>query len=204
MDYITRVRDTGFIACKTCHYALLPSHINFHFRKSPHSLDQKTRNRLFEEVKQWPNLIFDSNQIQSHIDQLPKNPKSFSELSLYKDGFACFEHSYIVRNRASIQIHYREAHEWTNPRPQGRKAKENDEVPWKTNIYCQQFFHTSPGHEYFLVSISSISTSKQRRNSEVQREESEIESESDSERPSEEIENNETSIQGIFKKKIVI
>ena len=57
MDFITRIRDTGFIACKTCSYAIIPSQINFHFRKPPHSLDQETRNRLFEEVRLWPNLV---------------------------------------------------------------------------------------------------------------------------------------------------
>ena len=99
---MTRIRDTGFIAYKTCQFTLLPIYINSHFRKSPHSLDLESRKRLVEDIKQWPNLIFNSNEIRDQIDQLPKSLNYFPELSLYKDGFAYLEYSYIVRNRASI------------------------------------------------------------------------------------------------------
>ena len=129
MDHVTPIRDTGFIACKTCLIAILPSSINIHFRKSPHRFDQETRNNLFHEIKQWPNLVLNPNQIVLQIDQLSKNPKSFSELTLYRDGLSCFEHSYIVRNRRSIQNHFRQYHNWTNTRPRGRRAKDEDEVP---------------------------------------------------------------------------
>ena len=108
---MTLVRNIGFIACKTCQFALLPSFINSHFQKSPHSLGLETRKRLVEDVKQWPNLILNSNEIRDQIDQLPKSPNYFPKLSLYKDEFAYLKHSYIARNRASIQIHYRETHE---------------------------------------------------------------------------------------------
>ena len=128
MDHVIRIRNTGFVACKSCHYAILPSQINTHFKKSQHPLDQDTRNRLFEEVRQWPNLILDSSQIQSHIDTLPKNPPYFPELSLYQDGMGCSEHSYIAKNRISIQHHFRDSHRWVNSRPKGRRAKKDDEV----------------------------------------------------------------------------
>ena len=126
---MTRIRDTGFIACKTCHYAILPLHINSHFRQSPHRLDQETRNRIFEQVRQWPNLILNINQINEYLGQISKSSQVFSELSLYEDGFGCLEHDYIVRNRRSIQDHFRRYHEWTNPRTRGRKLKDNNEVP---------------------------------------------------------------------------
>ena len=111
MDHVTSIRDTGFIACKTCLIAILPSHINKHFQKSPHRLDQETRNNLFHEVKQWPNLVLSLDQIVSQIERLLKNPKSFSELTIHRDELDCFEHTYIVRNRRSIQNHFREYHD---------------------------------------------------------------------------------------------
>ena len=57
MEYVTRIRDTGFIACVKCNFALLPSTINSHFKNRSHRLDQDIRNSIYYEVQQWPNLI---------------------------------------------------------------------------------------------------------------------------------------------------
>ena len=159
MEYITRIRDTGFIAYTICYVAILPSTINNHFRRAPHRLNLETRKDLFRKIRQWPNLILNNNEIDPHINQLSKFPKYFTELTLYQDGFSYYEYSYIARNRKSIQNHFREFHDWTNPRTRGQKVRNNDEVPWEVDIPCQQFFYATPGHEYFRVTISSDITS---------------------------------------------
>lgn len=159
MEYVTRIRDTSFIACTKCQYALLPSSLNSHFKTAPHRLSHQIRQDIDREIREWPNLVLNNQDILSKLQELSTStiPKSFSELTLYRDGLGCHEHSYIVRDRATIQKHYRDYHLWINPRSRGQRIK-NDEVPWEIEILCQQFFHTSPGKEYFRVRVDSSPT----------------------------------------------
>ena len=163
MEYVTRIRDTSLLACKTCRFALIPSRIDSHFQQPPHRLDIQTRNNIISYIRQLSSLVTNNDEIRETINQIPRNPKYFPELTLYQDGFECQEHSYIVRNVRSIQIHYRDFHNWINPRGRGQKISIVAEVPWNINVPCQRFFHINPGQEYFRVTLSSRVSPSHRR-----------------------------------------
>ena len=132
MEYVCKVRDTGFISCKKCKYVLLPSTLDSHFKSRSHRLSSEVRQSIIEEVGKWPSLVSNRQEFKAQVERIPKNPLFFSELSLYRDGLGCHEHSFIAKNRVGIQKHYRDLHGWENPRGRGDKAKENDENPWET------------------------------------------------------------------------
>ncbi len=153
MEFISILGDTGFLACKECKYSVLPSGIHYHFR-SIHTLSKEKRESIISILEKDARLVWDTNGIRNV--EIPSSfPYFFSELSLYTDGLACQDCPYIVRSERAIQLHYRNVHSWENLRTKGRVAKkiENSEkdVPWISNIYCQQFFRSTPGHSYFRV-----------------------------------------------------
>ena len=111
MDYVIRIRKIDFIICKSCQYAIFPSGLESHFRKSSHQLAKQIRKDIIKNVQQWSNLILINKEISIEIAKvLTITPKIFSELTLYHNDFECSEYQYIVRNRRSIQDHYREFH----------------------------------------------------------------------------------------------
>ncbi len=151
MEYILILGDTGFIAYKSCKYSILPSFLNTYFRRRPHSLSSDLRLEIISEVEKYPNLIRSIDKVKDTI--IPSSfPFFFSDLALYSDGLACQDCSYIVRSEKTISKHYKDVHDWENPRGKGRIPKASlKNVPWLLNISCQQFFHLTPGRSYFKV-----------------------------------------------------
>jgi hypothetical protein len=196
MEYISKVRDTNFLSCKKCKYVLFPSSLDSHFKSSPHRLNTQIRQSIIKEARKWPDLVSNQQEFKEQVERIPKNPLFFPELSLYHDGLGCHEHSFIAKNRKSIQQHYRDFHDWDNPRPRGKKAKKTDEYPWETGIPCQQFTHSFPGIEYFRVVLSSPNNVISRRVASVRRG-NESESENDNESSSDDNESSESSPQGM-------
>lgn len=180
MDYVTPIRGTSLLACKECRYAILPSSINYHFRRSPHQLSSGIRAEIFRESSKYASLIRDIIALESL--SIPTSISYFyPELTLYTDGLACQECFYIVRNIKVIQKHYIDTHQWINPRGRGGNTRVSTiETPWKSDIPCQRFFHSPPGHSYFRVNpnrpYSSRETSPNRVRSIRNEEDNEIRS----------------------------
>ena len=151
MEHITILGNTGFLACKLCKYSILPKGLDYHFQKLPHKLPKKERSRILLELFIHPTLIQDREGVWEV--EIPSSfPYFFPDLALYSDGLGCQECSYYTRNIRSIKDHYLDIHSWENPRKKGRILKDSKlDLPWKTGIYIQQFFHTNPGQQYFRV-----------------------------------------------------
>ena len=156
MDYITIHRETGLLICKDCKFALIPSRINTHFSNNPHKLKPEIRSQIENYISQSnsDNLITSDQEISSIIerflnffDQTPIIP----DLAIYSDGLGCSYCSYISRSERSIQNHYKDIHNWENPRIRGRKKKFKNDDPWEHNVPCQQFFKSEPGKRFFRV-----------------------------------------------------
>lgn len=152
MEFISILGDTGLIACRECKFDILPSSIETHFQGNPHRVSKDDRNRILSEVEKLHNsLIWDRDELRD-IEVSKSFPYFFPDLALYSDGFACQNCSYITRNIRVISRHYTDSHGWENPRGKGRISKNSSkDVPWKSGIYCQRFFHSTPGHFYFTV-----------------------------------------------------
>ena len=185
MEFISILGDTGFLACRECKYSVLPSTINSHFRRTPHNLSSEIREEILSKARKHPSLIKDLSGVKE-TEIPPSFPYFFPDLALYSDGLACQDCSYIVRTTRGISKHYKDSHDWENPRRKGRISKTSlVEIPWKLNIPCQQFFRGSPSKSYFRVNpkrpFLSLETRPRRaspiRNDEIE-EEAEIHSES--------------------------
>ena len=150
MEYISILSDTGFLACKECKYSILPSSISSHFRRT-HGFSSKLREEILSEVEKYDSLILDPKGVKDTA--IPSSlPYFFPDLTLYTDGLACQDCLYIVRSEGRVRKHYREIYDWENPRKKGRFPKNTTkDVPWKSNLPCQQFFRSPPGHSYFRV-----------------------------------------------------
>lgn len=122
MEYISILGDTGFIACKQCKYSIILSSLNTHFRLKPHQLSLEIREQILFEAQKYPSLIKSRDGIKDI--KIPSSfPFFFPNLALYSDGLACQDCPYIVRSERNILKHYREEHEWENPRGKGRMPK---------------------------------------------------------------------------------
>jgi len=163
MEYISILGDTGFIACKQCKYSIILSGLEAHFRLKPHQLALEVRGQILSEAQKYPNLIRSREEIKD--SDIPSSfPFFFPDLALYSDGLACQDCSYIVRSEKTISKHYKDEHEWQNPRGKGRIPKTSlKSIPWASNISCQQFFHTPPGKSYFRVNSKRPFSDRQTR-----------------------------------------
>ena len=148
---ITLVGDTGLLACKSCKYCIFPTGLDRHFGRKPHSLSPSERTSLLIGVEKDASLIRNKAGIKN-LEIPPSFPFFYLELALYRDGIKCQDCGYITRNTRSIRDHYSEVHSWENPRKKGRPSKSTKEnVPWKIEIPCQQYFPKEFGSQYFLV-----------------------------------------------------
>ena len=156
MDYIIIHQETGLLICRECKFALIPSRINTHFSTNPHKLKPNIRTEIETYISQSnsDNLVTSDSQIRSTIQRFLRSSNHISiipNLAIYSDGLSCSYCSYISRSRRPIQNHYKELHNWENPRTRGRKKRSNENDPWEHNVSCQQFFKSEPGNEYFRV-----------------------------------------------------
>lgn len=137
MEHISILGDTGFLACRECKYSILPLSIKSHFRQTPHSVSPEIRGEILSEAKKYPSLVEDISGIKE--TEIPSSfPFFFLDLTLYSDGLACQDCLYIARSTRGISKHYRESHDWENPRGKGRISKTlKTDVPWKSDIPCQ-------------------------------------------------------------------
>ncbi len=162
MEYVLIIGDTGFLACKECKYSILPSSISSHFRRV-HGLSSELREEILSEIGKYASLILDPKGVKDST--IPSSfPYFFPDLALYTDGLACQDCPYIVRSEDRVRKHYREIHDWENPRKKCRIPKSTKkDVPWKSDIPCQQFFRSPPGHSYFRVNPKRPFTDRETR-----------------------------------------
>ena len=151
MDYITILGNTGFLACKLCKYSVLPKGIDYHFRRTPHQISKEERSKILLELENHPTLVQNREGVRE-VEIPTSFPYFFPDLALYSNGLSCQECSYYTQNIISIQSHFADIHSWKNPRKRGRTLGNSKlDLPWKTSIHIQQFFHTNPGQQYFRV-----------------------------------------------------
>jgi len=162
MEFIAILGDTGFLACRECKYSILPTAIKSHFRRT-YQLSFDSREDIFSSIKNNASLVWDSKDLITM--EIPSSfPYFFPELALYSDGLACQDCPYIVRSEKGIREHYKEIHDWENPRKKGRIPKNSTkDVLWITNSSYQQFFRSVPGRSYFRVNPKRPYTDRKTR-----------------------------------------
>lgn len=129
----------------------IPRAIQNHFTGKPHFLTSDIRTRIVEFASQYSHLIQNASEAKNY--QFPSEfLYYFVDLELFFDDFHCEECLFTTRTFRSIQDHFYSQHGWENPRKRGKPSKNQTfENPWISNITCQRFFRSSPGHQHFKV-----------------------------------------------------
>lgn len=154
MDQLQIHFDTGFVICKQCKFAVLPSHFDTHFSTKNHALIKSEREDLVESIRGTFELIEDITDIKPKISDFLNTKfdgNALPFLTLYYDGILCQNCLYICRNTKSIRNHCTTEHGWSNLRSKGNKKKNTQIDPWDCNIPCQRFFVSGYGSQYFKI-----------------------------------------------------
>ena len=132
MNYVTVHQETDLLICKECKFALIPSRINSHFSGTPHQLKPRIRRQIELDISYIDDLVKSQSEIEAKIQSFLEtfdNTYSIPELAIYSDGLACSHCSYITRSLRPIQNHYRDYHDWKNPRKSGQRKKNSKNDP---------------------------------------------------------------------------
>jgi len=154
MDQIVVHFQTGFVVCKQCKFAVLPIHLDSHLSTNNHAIPKSERDEIIENVKGGYDLIEYTREIKPKIAEFLSTTfdgNSLPYLSLYRDGISCHDCSYVCRNYFGMQNHCRSEHGWSNFRSKGKRKRTIDIEPWDFNIFCQRFFASGYGSQYFKV-----------------------------------------------------
>lgn len=148
---IILVENIDLLACKSCKYCIFSTRLDHHFERKPHSLSSFKRTSLLIEVEKDASLIRNKVEIKN-LEISSSFFFFYLELALYRDEIKCQDCEYITRNTHSIWDHYFKVHSWENSRKKKRSSKSTKEnVSWKIEIPCQQYFPKKFDSQYFLV-----------------------------------------------------
>jgi hypothetical protein len=155
MDQFIHLPEFRIIVCKTCKYAVLPSHIDAHFATKPHKLDKQERQRIVAEVAEINGLI-NNETLQSEFPFPPATSQPIAALGEPEtNGLRCIACQYICCAVRQMRTHQWEAHQWKSKqkggRPRRRASDDNNLVPWRTDVHCQRFFVHGYKSGYFEV-----------------------------------------------------
>jgi len=126
------------LVCKSCQYAVRPTHITAHLRSENHKLSREESEsiaKLYEHCELADPCIepIAPSVITTPIDHLP----------IHRDGLLCNYCKFICKAERWMKQHQREAHDVRVGR--GRRTTSS----W-TIVWCQQFF-TGVGRHFFQV-----------------------------------------------------
>ncbi|KAH0551483.1 hypothetical protein GP486_007303 [Trichoglossum hirsutum] len=139
MDPFYYYRQYRVLVCKSCQYAIQPTHIAAHLRSDQHKLSRK----LSEEIaNQYQNNDFADPRTELIAPKDIITPIEY--LTIYRDGLKCSYCNYICRAIEVMKRHQRQTHNIRAGR--GRRIAQ---VEW-TIVWCQQFF-TGVGRHFFQV-----------------------------------------------------
>src|SRR6186713_1535079 len=163
MDRFDCIQRHRIIVCKSCKFAVLPSHLNAHLASAKHRFSKAERVKIQQQIAAWPGLL--QNEADLNHLFIPRDiPEPFEHITKYIDGKKCnFSDSegrkcnYICRDRSIKQRHCRDQHQWTNDWKRGenkenrQRAGRTIDRPWKEGVHCQRFFTHGPKQQYFEV-----------------------------------------------------
>ena len=157
MDYLIHLPAFRIVVCRECKYGVLPSHIDTHFATKPHKLSKKERQKVEDEVSQIDGLIGNEETLRRSDFTFPP-PTSTPIAALGKpeeNGLQCKECQHICCTTRGMRAHQWEEHKWKSKQKRGRPKRRvhdgDDQVPWRTGVYCQRFFIQGHKSGYFEV-----------------------------------------------------
>jgi len=158
MEYFHHLVEYQLVVCKECGYAVWPDQIEGHLTGKHHKMQRKNARSVAEEVRSWGSLV----PFASELNIPEKVDRAIAQLPLYKDGLMCKLDTrrckYICRDKKTLEGHWRQVHQWsvTAGREGGSGRPKKEMVERRYNeatkqVYCQRFFASRGGSQYFEV-----------------------------------------------------
>ena len=148
------------IICKSCCYAVFPSHIIGHLEKHHNEVPEQIRQRIVRHVEQMHGVASTREEVEYPRSPIPPIP----HLPVFRNGFQCQWQDrsgrrclYVCRGRttAGIQRHCKAAHKWRNWQERGGRvgdrSKQTPNRIWIDGQDCQRFFKRGEWERYFVV-----------------------------------------------------
>jgi hypothetical protein len=161
-DLFTRIERHRLVRCRACCIAVWPRQAKTHLLRAHTDVPAQTRAQIATELQTWPDLCLSEKDftmpqgVQERVEGLP----------VYSDGLQCqlqpASCRYIVRGLASMQKHWREAHQWRATRRGGRRTPQQQKViaAYRADAYrsvwCQQFFAHGTSKPYFEIARPAL------------------------------------------------
>lgn len=148
MDPFVILHPLGILVCKDCHIGCVTEEIKTHLRDRHRGLPVKRRNAIYAYFQGVEGLIRDQNGLASFAFPSPDNAAIPLLPGPYRDGFACTECAYVVRQLHSIKAHCRKSHGWSGKTAvKGLDAR----LMWRSEVSCQQLFASRAASRLFEV-----------------------------------------------------
>ncbi|KAH7000823.1 hypothetical protein B0J12DRAFT_692848 [Macrophomina phaseolina] len=157
--YFSHLVEHRLAVCKECKYAVWPDQVEGHLRGKHHRMGQKQAECISDEIRGWHGLIV----FPSELEVPDQVEQPITELPLFEDGLRCQKNpsncQYICRDKMTMKKHWRKDHQWSigGNGKGGGSGKSKDEKIGKRfqeaakQVYCQRFFPTFQGSQYFEV-----------------------------------------------------
>ncbi|KAH7186861.1 hypothetical protein DER44DRAFT_858398 [Fusarium oxysporum] len=108
------------------------------------------RREIAKQVQDIPGII----QNQRGLSTWPTPPPTTDKLGCNEEG-----RIYVTGTIRGIQGHYREEHEWSNPRGRGRRLRNQPidprEVLWRAGVQAQRLFRNGPASSWLEVGFGA-------------------------------------------------
>ncbi|KAH7302983.1 hypothetical protein B0I35DRAFT_365734 [Stachybotrys elegans] len=133
MDPFIHEKEYPFIIYRQYQFTCIPYEIESNFKRH-HS--QTTSRRSLKEtqaiVEAIPGLIRTQEELRT-FEPPPATTEPIPYITPPVSGFRCDKCGHIVETEYSIKAHWREEHDWVNPRGPGRQPKRRSQhaaTPW--------------------------------------------------------------------------
>ncbi|KAI8682258.1 hypothetical protein NCS56_00348100 [Fusarium sp. Ph1] len=145
-----------FPICRVCKYACVAEEVLSHLTNQHGAIVSKKRaKRISRAIGAKPGVIRNQKELREWTPPPPMISRVPIITEPKEDGLACQSCQYVVREERRIKKHYRERHQWINPRKRGRCNKgaidQEQAIPWRTGVRCQRFFPSRVASGWFEV-----------------------------------------------------
>lgn len=166
-EYFNHLIEWQVVICKQCQHAVWPEEVRGHLQGKQHRISRKEADAVADEIEQWPGIIHYRGEfnVPSRIDE------PIPELPLYTDGFQCrldtARCSYICRDEKTLKKHWHIEHNWSIRQKRGgsvpdrKKANKRRFQQGARRVYCQRFFPSRHGSQYFEIREPKAATAAQ-------------------------------------------
>jgi len=154
MDLFHLLPEYRLLICKRCRSGVIASRIVTHLKS--HDIEHKVRTQAVQWATPLDIIATEAELLEFRAPEhlVPRVPHIAVEKA---NGCRCRyddDCKMVTRNEKRMREHLRTRHGWNAGRGRGQPRREqraNEDRPWRSGVWYQQFFRGGVGSEYFEV-----------------------------------------------------